>query len=229
MSDESGITATERARIRAYFGPEGATWTRWRRGRVALVNERRVLLLRVARMVEADRDIPISICDVGCGTGEDLAAWRTLGVPAEHLAGTELTPERAEAARHRVPGAAIHDVDAFELPFGDGSFTLVTASLVLSAIEDEAMRRRLFSEMRRVTAPRGATVVYDMRVRKPWNSRVIAMTPRRVRALGSAPDVSWRVAPLLPVLDFVLRLPSAVRGPIHAILPRTHAMHVWWR
>lgn len=215
----------EAGRIRDYFGHRGrSSW--WDRGREYLVRERQQQLGRARAFVRETAET-LRILDVGCGSGDDLLHWRSVGVPESNLAGTELIHERAEMARALLPKADVIAVDGFELPFESGAFHVVSASLVLSTIGDPELRRQLFSEMVRVTAPGGVVVVHEFRIRKPTNRQVTAISQKRARALGLAPDETWTAGPLLPVLSLVLRLPAGLRRLALAALPRTHATYVW--
>jgi SAM-dependent methyltransferase len=215
----------EADRIRSYFRD-----TSWRPsgGREALVVERRQLTERLVR-----ETLPplaeLSVCDVGCGRGWDLEHWRSLGVPEERLFGTELIEERVGVARRALPRASIARVDAFEIPFPDGSFDLVTASLVLSSIRDRGGRRELLAEMWRVTRAGGLLAIYDFRVRKPWNRNVVALRGRELAATLRPPSAEYRLAPLLPLLDLALKLPATPRAALLALLPRTHRLWIWHR
>lgn len=171
----------------------------------------------------------LSVLDVGCGTGNDLALWRSMGVPEENLAGTELVRDRAAEASARLPSAEIVLTEGFTLPFASERFHLTTASLVLSTILDPGRRRLLFSEMIRVTAPGGVVAIYDFRVRKPTNRAVTAITRSRAARMGRNPDQVQLAAPFLPALPLVLRLPRALRRGLLRLLPRTHVMYLWRR
>jgi SAM-dependent methyltransferase len=223
-SDE---TADEVARIRRYFG--GAGWRSWSSGREYLVAERQRLLTAAAELVILSDGEHLNVLDVGCGTGSDLAHWRSTGIPEERLAGTELLPDRAAEASARLPAAEIVLTEGFSLPFADGRFHLTTASLVMSTILDARLRKQLFSEMLRVTAPGGVVAVYDFRVRKPTNHAVTAITRSRAARMGRDPDQVRPAAPFLPALPLVLRLPSPLRRRLLSLLPRTHVMYLWRR
>lgn len=216
---------SETERIREYFRS-----TRWgaSAARTYLVLER-TALLRAAAAALGRSPAELSVCDVGCGGGADLAAWREFGVPEDRLAGTELVPERAMLSRQRLPKADVHEVDGFELPFASRMFEICTASLVISTVGSIDDRRRLIREMERVTRPGGILAVYDFRVRKPWNRSVTAVTTRQLAGLLREPDGVTGAAPFLPILEVALRLPRTLRETIIRSLPRTHRLWVWRR
>jgi ubiquinone/menaquinone biosynthesis C-methylase UbiE len=94
-----------------------------------------------------------SVLDVGCGTGNLLAAARE-SFPEASLTGVDPSPALLARARQR-PGisGAILEVGAVEaLPFGDASFSHTLSLLVLQEFSD---RSRALAEMRRVTLPGG--------------------------------------------------------------------------
>lgn len=222
MIDEQ---AREADRIRAYF--RDASW-RPTVGREWIVNERRAVVERLVRAAMPPMD-QLAVCDVGCGRGADLARWHALGVPGDGLYGTELSAERAEAARRTVPGGTIAEVTGFRIPFADASFDVVTATLVLSSVLDRARRRELLREMRRVTRPGGVIAIYDFRIRKPWNPNVTAISGRELAETLGTPTSEHRLAPLLPALDLALKLPPALGEIVIAVLPRTHRLWTWTR
>jgi ubiquinone/menaquinone biosynthesis C-methylase UbiE len=215
----------ESERIRRYFARR--SWRTWPGGRAYLVAERSRLLARIAKIL--DRPVQaLQICDVGCGSGQDLLYWAELGAEEGNLAGTELSADRAATARGRLPRADIRAVDGFAIPFTDGRFDLTTASLVFSTIKEPALRRNLFHDMWRVTRPGGMIAIYDFRVRNPRNREVVAMTSLRINELYTqAPFARWSAAPFLPALPTALRLPAALRGLAIRILPRTHSVWAW--
>jgi SAM-dependent methyltransferase len=90
-----------------------------------------------------------SVLEVGCGTGDVLAALRARGVGTSHR-GVDV----ADPDSHRGPDAAAQalplDVyDGVRLPYPDHSHDLVFASHVLEHVPDE---RGFLSELARVTA-----------------------------------------------------------------------------
>lgn len=216
--------ATDEARrIRAYY--RDASWTA-SPGRHFLVSEWRDRVESLAAELRIDA-ASLRVCDVGCGTGSDLQRWNQLGVAPHNLSGTELIPDRAEAARHVLPDASIKFVSGFDVPFPDAAFDLVTASLVFSTVLDPAGRRSLAAEMRRVAAPGGLIAIYDFRIRKPWNRQVRAVADRDLTGVLGMPWKRVAVSPFLPALDVALRLPSPMGRVLVGVLPRTHRIWVW--
>lgn len=214
---------TEEDRIRAYYA--ASDW-RSSAGTEYFARERTRYLHALADQLGKPRS-DLAICDVGCGGGTELVRWREAGVPESQLAGTELVPERAAAAEAAVPTADIQLVDGATLPFGDKRFDICTASLVLSSILDTSMRRHLLAEMARVTAPGGIVVVYDFRIRKPWNRNVAAITDRALSNAWRTPDRVVKAGRFLPALEIALRLPRPVADTAIKLLPRTHRLWVW--
>jgi SAM-dependent methyltransferase len=100
--------------------------------------------------------------EVGCGSGYFLG--RLLDYGAAHAAGIDLVEERIATARERYPRLELVAGDATALPWGDGSFDLVTQFTCLSSVLDRGVRRAIAAEMWRVLAPGGAIVSYDVRV-----------------------------------------------------------------
>jgi ubiquinone/menaquinone biosynthesis C-methylase UbiE len=75
---------------------------------------------------------PASVLDMGTGTGVVLHA---LG-PAAALTGCDRSAGMLHVARARVPAARLVQADATTLPFRDASFDAVSASFVLSHLDD---------------------------------------------------------------------------------------------
>jgi len=95
------------------------------------------------------------ILDVGCGSGPLAAALRDRGAI---VTGADSSARMLELARRRLGGdAALHLADlGSPLPFPDGAFDDVVASLVLHYLEDWT---RPLAELRRVLTPGGRLIV----------------------------------------------------------------------
>lgn len=78
----------------------------------------------VADLIRARRPGAASLLDVGCGTGEHLATWRTMFAQVE---GVDISPDMIAVARAKLPGVPIHLGDMRDFDLGrtvDGICTL---------------------------------------------------------------------------------------------------------
>ena len=170
-----------------------------------------------------------NLLDVGSGDGRDLSHWIDRGWPADCLAGIDLVPERVAAAHRRVPNVDVRIGDGFSVPFDSDTFDVVTASTVFSSILDPDLRRALFEDIVRVLRPGGLILVYDFRIRKPTNRRVVAMTARRLEAMAPQPDRVIRLSPFLYAVALGEIVHPALGRLAMRLAPRTHFLASWQR
>jgi ubiquinone/menaquinone biosynthesis C-methylase UbiE len=148
------------------------------------------------------------VLDVGCGDGAVLRDMLRCGAAAEDLSGVDLLPERVERARELTPGAHLEVGDARALPFEDASQDLVLAFTLLSSVLDATVRRKVASEMTRVTKRGGVVLVYDFWT-NPTNRDVRPVRRSELRDLFPRYEVSFRGTTLAPPLVRALvRLPG---------------------
>ncbi|MCA9662631.1 MAG: methyltransferase domain-containing protein [Myxococcales bacterium] len=106
-----------------------------------------------------------AVLDVGCGTGTLLLAAAARVGPQGTLAGVEAAPEMAARARDKAAaeGVAVdvREGSADTLPFADGSFDVVFATLVFHHLPADVQLGAL-QEMRRVLRPGGRVVIVDL-------------------------------------------------------------------
>lgn len=109
----------------------------------------------VRRIIERDAGIGrgTRVLDVGCGSGEFLAALEKAGA---ECAGIDPAPAMVALARHRVPLADIRTGSVDALPWPNGAFDVVTAVNVLQFAGDTGAA---LAEMARVTVPGGLVAV----------------------------------------------------------------------
>ena len=68
----------------------------------------------------------LDVLEVGCGHGDNLLELLRLGFDPARLVGNELLPERAAAARRRLPAAIrLLEGDATQLALSDGGYDIV--------------------------------------------------------------------------------------------------------
>jgi SAM-dependent methyltransferase len=96
----------------------------------------------------------LRVLDAGCGGGR-TSAW--LAEQGAEVVGIDVSPELLRLARERVPSGSFSLGDLAEpLPFEDGSFDLVVASLVMHYLRDWVPPLR---ELRRVLRAGGVVVL----------------------------------------------------------------------
>jgi SAM-dependent methyltransferase len=99
------------------------------------------------------------VLDVGCGPGAFVAEL-VERVGASSVTAVEPSPTFVAAVRSRFPGVDVRAASAEDLPFGDDTFDLACAQLVVHFMDDPS---RGVAEMARVARPGGsvATCVWD--------------------------------------------------------------------
>lgn len=108
------------------------------------------------RLVPARADM--QVLDIGCGTGAQLGHYQRAGC---RITGIDPSPAMLARARARLSqDAELMLGSAESLPYPDGRFDLVLASLILHELSPDTCGAVL-SEMRRVLAPAGRILVTD--------------------------------------------------------------------
>lgn len=120
--------------------------------------------LRAFELAKLTRFSPRAVLEVGCGTGELLV--RLAGAfPLAEVAGLDVDPDAIAICRRKLHDAGLDGTGlvagrAESLPFPDGSFDLVVASLVVHHLTT-AQKRAAFAEWRRVVRSTGMVVLFD--------------------------------------------------------------------
>ena len=169
----------------------------------------------------------LDVLEIGCGHGDNLLELLRLGFDPARLLANELLPERAAAARRRLPVATrLHEGDALALPQADASLDIVLQSTVFSSILDEAFQQRLATAMWRWLKPGGAVLWYDFTLNNPRNPDVRGVPPARIAALFPAGRIDARRVTLAPpIARRVVRLHPAAWRLFNALpLLRTHLL-----
>lgn len=190
------------------------------------IHEERARLLRDAVAGCGGRPDELEVLDLGCGGGDlhdDLVA---AGVAPGRIVGIDVIADRLRRARGR--GLAVVEASGAALPFGDHAFDLVVAFTVLSSIHDPAVLSGIEAEVRRVLAPGGALIVYDMRLPSPGNRTIRPVTGRRLARLFAGWKRTSRSCTLLPPLARRLAPEPGPRYRSLAAVPllRSHALSV---
>jgi len=99
-----------------------------------------------------------SVLDVRCGTGMHLEHYSSSGC---RISGIDLSPSMLAIARKRLGDAAdLREADAREMPFEDGAFDVVLASLFLHELPPD-VRMKVLEEMLRVMKPEARMLITD--------------------------------------------------------------------
>ena len=160
-----------------------------------------------------------SILDIGCGTGRDLLRMNSeFSRMRLSLYGIDLLPERIERARRDLPGATLSVGSADHLPYVNETFAVVMASMVFSSILQNDVRVNIANEIKRVVAPYGVILCYEMRYPNPWNEHTRAIGPRTVRNLFRGSTFQFAPVTLLPPLARRLGIFTGIAyGPLHTV------------
>lgn len=90
----------------------------------------------------------MSVLDVGCGQGHDVAEFIAFGMECE---GLEINPRYVKEGRRLFPNAKITKGSAESLPYADGSFALVYCRNLVFCTDP----KKCLPELRRVLRPGG--------------------------------------------------------------------------
>ncbi len=140
----------------------------------------------------------IRLLELGCGSGQWLAEFASFGFRFENFAGIDLSLERTETAKGRIPGADIRLGDAAVLPWPDNSFDIVFQSTVFTSIKDPEKQMKIASEMKRVCRQDGFILWYDFIYDSPSNPNVQGVSIKKVKGLFHPWNCEFRSVTLAP-------------------------------
>lgn len=167
----------------------------------------------------------LRILDVGCGSGFWLRRFASYGAATGGLAGIDLHEAAIDEGRSLAPGIDLRTGDAAALPWANGSFDIVTQFTVFSSVLDAKQRQAMAAEMRRVLAPGGIVVWYDMTF-NPTNRDVTGLGRNDVRALFPGARIRFRKETLAPPLGRLVAPRSTMAARLLEAVPllRTHLL-----
>ena len=235
MGEESPTTQDEVQRIveayREYDHDDGAKrrWALDNPGNRLMAKEEAeavTCLMRGHGLLPLDEKI---ILDVGCGAGNLLGRFVTLGAKPHNLFGIDLLPDRVAAAARAHPGIRFMRGNAERLDFPDAHFDLVLLFTVFTSILDDKMAYNVANEIRRVLKPGGAILWSDFRYNNPRNPNVRGMTKRHITNFFQGFKIHLRSIVLLPPLSRRLGSLTATLYPLLSTIPplRTHYVGVF--
>ncbi|MDB6063919.1 MAG: methylase [Pedosphaera sp.] len=175
-------------------------WSPANKGNQAVLEE---CHLKIRELLQQTGFFPLEnrrILDVGCGTGERLAAFEDLGARPENLFGVDLIPDRIRVARQNHRRIAFQLANAEALPFADRTFDLVIVFTVFTSILNRRMAANVCSEINRVLVSGGAVLWYDFRMHNPLNRHVRGISRKQIQSLFPGFKPFLETISLLPPL-----------------------------
>ncbi len=203
-------------------------WSLANRGNQAVRDE---CQMKIREVLEESGFFPLEnrrILDVGCGTGERLAAFVDWGARPDNLFGVDLIPDRISEGRQNHPQITFELANAEALPFANHTFDLVTVFTVFTSILDDRMAANVCREINRVL-PRGGSVLwYDFRMRNPQNRHVRGISRDQIRNMFPGFKINLQPISLLPPLARRLgRLTHLLYAPLSSLpFLRSHYLGV---
>ena len=173
-------------------------WDPQNRGYAAIFRDRNAAL--VAALRDALPSLGGRVLDLGCGDGGLAGIARDAGLPIGSWIGVDLDPVSIREAALEHDRAQFIEGSADDLPFEDGAFDVVVASMLFSSLPTWDFERRVALEITRVLSLSGTLVWYDLRRSNPANRAVHAMTRRRIAELFPAWKAELRAVTLIPPL-----------------------------
>src|SRR6266566_3800855 len=184
----------------AFRGFGQSKWSAANRGNQAMLWE---LHLKIREFLRKAGFFPLEkrrILDVGCGTGENLAAFADWGANPQNLFGIDLILDRIRAARRNSPRITFQLANAEALPFADRTFDLVAVFTVFTSILNHQMAVNSCREINRILSAGGAVLWYDFRMDNPFNRHVRGMSRKHIQNLFPGFTISLETVSLLPPL-----------------------------
>lgn len=168
-----------------------------------------------------------SCLDVGCGKGGFLRQLAEWGADPADLTGTELLPDRIQAARLLSPPAMTWHLGDLESLPGNSRYDLLSAFTVFSSVLDQDIRKSLACQMWEKVKPGGWVVIFDFKLNNPNNSDVRKVTRRELRDWWPAQRFSYQTLLLLPPLARLIAPRSYPLASLLAALPplRSHFIY----
>ncbi len=198
----------------------------WDRFSLLASNERRRVIRDALHDRFGKRDVAqLTALDIGCGSGGTLMQLLEIGFEPENLVGIELTANRAEYARRRLPTATtIIDGDATIADVPMSAFDVVQQSTVFTSILDDTVQERLAQRMWKLLRPDGVILWYDFVYDNPRNKDVRGVPISRIHSLFPDGKISARRVTLAPPIGRrAARISSALYTTLNTVpILRSH-------
>jgi ubiquinone/menaquinone biosynthesis C-methylase UbiE len=193
----------EEERIRRVYAKRqcGDLYSLFNPGHLYLMQTRERQVLDLLRADGRSRLAETKILEIGCGTGywvRDFIKW---GASPENITGIDILPDSIALARKLSPEeVTFRCVSGTNLDFPDDSFDLVLQSTVFTSILDVELRRKIASEMIRLSKPSGLIIWFDFLVNNPKNPNVLGIKKQEIYSLFPDCEIKLKKVTLLPPL-----------------------------
>lgn len=158
------------------------------------------------------------VLDLGAGDGGLAETVRDAGIDVNRWVGVDLDPVAMAAASEAIPWVEFLEASADRLPFEDAAFDVVVASTLFSSLATPALESAVAAEVRRVLAPGGWIIWYDLRYGNPSNRAVHGVDRRALRHLFPGWTTELRSMTLLPPIARRLgRVTGALYRPLELV------------
>lgn len=144
----------------------GYVWNPRNRVSVCYRQVREVALIQALNECSIHLD-KTKILDVGCGDGNILRFFVSIGANPEDLYGIDLLEYRIEKAKRVNPKIHYAVADAEQLPFENESFDIITQFVTFSSMSTRQKQQQAANEMMRVLKKGGVMVWYDIQEKYP--------------------------------------------------------------
>ncbi|QSJ20065.1 class I SAM-dependent methyltransferase [Nostoc sp. UHCC 0702] len=148
------------------------------------------------------------VLEIGCGFGDNLLQFISLGFQPENLMGNELLEERALRARYLLPQASqVLLGDASTLELEENSFDVVVQATVFTSIFDEDFQQQLANKIWSLVKPQGGILWYDFIYNNPQNPDVKGIPIRRIHELFPQAEIkTWRLTLAPPINRLITQI-----------------------
>jgi len=147
-----------------------------------------------------NRPEKIKMLDLGSGELFWTRQFIDLGIASSNCIATDILDWRLKAGRKEYDEIQAVTASAFELPFQDGTFDLISQLTMMTSVLDQNLRRRIAADMIRVLKPGGYLLWYDFRYNNPGNPHTRAIGISELKELYAPLPLYSESLTLLPPL-----------------------------
>jgi ubiquinone/menaquinone biosynthesis C-methylase UbiE len=207
--------------------PEAFLYDPLNPSRYMLYQEKRQALIRWINWANLAPVKDKRLLEIGCGNGNNLSLFMSLGFQPENLVGNELIEDYAVNARRLLPtGTQILVGDASTLNLEENSFDIVFQSTVFTSILDPKFQQKLANRMWSMVKPGGGILWYDFIFNNPKNPDVKGVTKRQIHQLFPDGDIkTWQLCLAPPISRQVTKIHPSLYN-VFNLFPflRTHVL-----